>query len=204
MQLLWDEVRSCREAIICELVNKYPCSEICEVLEIVTEKTDILIERIKLAKASLRQGRDPKVSAANFAEFGKIRAAVAADPNCPAKLRPVEFEPQSPRISEATFEPEFEPQSACPSSCAVGEPQSPRTAGATQSETLQRASGTLRAVRDAWHPHGSGCDTQLAVFPGDMLCVEWRQSPEEGGFWAWGLNIKQQAWGYFPIACLDI
>jgi hypothetical protein len=217
MQLLWDEVRSCREAIICELVNKYPCSEICEVLEIVTEKTDILIERIKLAKASLRQGRAPKVSAANFAEFGKIRAAVAADPNCPAKLRPAEFEPQSPRISEASTacpsscavgEPQSprisEASTACPSSCAVGEPQSPRTAGATQSETLQRASGTLRAVRDAWHPHGSGCDTQLAVFPGDMLCVEWRQSPEEGGFWAWGLNIKQQAWGYFPIACLDI
>ena len=104
-----------------------------------------------------------------------------------------EFEPQSPRPSEAS--------TACPSSC---EPQWPRTSGATQTAPLQRASGTLRAARDAWHPHGSGCDTQIAVFPGDMLGVEWRQSPEEGGFWAWGLNIKQQTFGYFPIACLDI
>lgn len=199
MQLLRDEVESRREAIICELVNKYPCCEICEVLEIATEKTNILIERIKLAKTSLRQVsvRAPKVSAANFAEFEKIRPAVAADPNCPARHRPAEFEPQSPRISEAS--------TACPSSCAVGEPpQSPRSAGATQSETLQRASGTLRAARDAWHPHGSGCETQIAVFPEDMLSVEWLQSPKEGGFWAWGHNIKQQTWGYFPIACLDI
>jgi hypothetical protein len=179
MQFLGDEVKRCKEAIICELVNKYPCSEICEVVKIATEKTDILIELIKLAKASLRQvsGRAPEAKVA-------------------AKQPPgvtTEFEPQSPRISEAS--------TACPSSC---EPQWPRTSGATQTETLQRASGTLRAARDAWHPHGSGCDTQIAVFPGDMLGVEWRQSPEEGGFWAWGLNIKQQAWGYFPIACLDI
>jgi hypothetical protein len=179
MQLLGDEVKRCKEAIICELVNKYPCSEICEVVKIATEKTDILIELIKLAKASLRQvsGRAPEAKVA-------------------AKQPPgvtTEFEPQSPRISEAS--------TACPSSC---EPQWPRTSGATQTETLQRASGTLRAARDAWHPHGSGCDTQIAVFPGDMLGVEWRQSPEEGGFWAWGLNIKQQTFGYFPIACLDI
>jgi hypothetical protein len=179
MQFLGDEVKRCKEAIICELVNKYPCSEICEVVKIATEKTDILIELIKLAKASLRQvsGRAPEAKVA-------------------AKQPPgvtTEFEPQSPRISEAS--------TACPSSC---EPQWPRTSGATQTETLQRASGTLRAARDAWHPHGSGCDTQIAVFPGDMLGVEWRQSPEEGGFWAWGLNIKQQTFGYFPIACLDI
>ena len=179
MQLLGDDVKRCKETIIREHVKKYPCSEICEVVNIATEKTDNLIKRIELAKASLRQvsGRAPEAKVA-------------------AKQPPgvtMEFEPQSPRISEAS--------TTCPSSC---EPQSPRTSGGTQIETLQRASGPLRAARDAWHPHGSGCDIQIAVFPGDMLDVEWRQSPEEGGFWAWGLNIKQQTWGYFPIACLDI